>query len=972
MQLTTKNILQYTLTPQLMPRLQGLFYSGFSYIAFFMAQIYSAVRLLPANHPYLIPENMGRFGIRHVISEAGNNLVYKKENIDQIFLYFIMLIGIVLLIVQMLMLLCAGFMEAAHAGPLYPSSNPFDFFSYFNTPNVEHDLAFVLLDRVFGIPGVNGALNTSFFTNDAGQYTCVVLNTDCFQIGQSTRDVTADRTIFTDYARTVPVPNYNFPWPFHRALRGMLQVYSVGLLVIAVFTFLYFMFAIAAETAQTGTAFGRRFNHLWAPIRMVVALGLLIPIAHGLNSSQWILMYAAKWGSGFATNGWIIYSNTMKASGTLGGPANTMVATPEAPPVNTLMEFGGVLATCKIAYERMFKRQGRPDIQIDAYIMNNNQIGIGGRRLLLTNYQQAAEFAHRGEVIIRFGERRVDPALLAGGPPAPGTVVGGGSHQTYDGGVIPYCGEITLNLTYVPENVFAAAVTEPGAWYMYRTYYQMVEILWQDAANLGAGISAVVGGVASIDFHDIGEAMANRHIAIGNNAAHPLPTAQELAGLQQAYQDYLETRITLAVMEQQASPEWLETLEQLGWGGAAIWYNKIAQLNGSLVSSVYAMPMVKTYPQIMEDHIRNRASADSAVSGETRFRDKRGPDAPVEKADDEESQILRAMYEAHGIWHDKYSDTSRKSNIYRDTINAIFGTEGLFNIVENEAQNIHPLAQLASIGRSIVDSAVRNLGYSAASGLGGGILNLFQQHAFGRVAASTSGFFLQVAMIGLSIGFVLFYVIPFLPFIYFFFAVGGWVKAIFEAMVGVPLWALAHIRIDGNGFPPDAAMGGYYLILEIFLRPLLIIFGFVASITIFAAQMSILHEIWGVVVSSVSGFEKDVATPAGSGTGSIEFLRNEVDEFFFTVIYAIIAYMMAMASFKLIDQIPNHLLRWMGANVSTFGEQAGDPAQNLVRNSLIGSNMMTGRLSQVGGAISGAGSSGGKAMMELTGRAGQK
>ena len=64
---------------------------------------------------------------------------------------------------------------------------------------------------------------------------------------------------------------------------------------------------------------------------------------------------------------------------------------------------------------------------------------------------------------------------------------------------------------------------------------------------------------------------------------------------------------------------------------------------------------------------------------------------------------------------------------------------------------------------------------------------------------------------------MLFYIIPFMPFIYFFFAVGTWVKAIFEAMVGVPLWALAHIRIDGQGLPGDAAMNGYYLLLEIFV-----------------------------------------------------------------------------------------------------------------------------------------------------------
>ncbi len=36
--------------------------------------------------------------------------------------------------------------------------------------------------------------------------------------------------------------------------------------------------------------------------------------------------------------------------------------------------------------------------------------------------------------------------------------------------------------------------------------------------------------------------------------------------------------------------------------------------------------------------------------------------------------------------------------------------------------------------------------------------------------------------------------------------------------------------------------------------------------------------------------------------------------------------MIGLSCFKLVDAIPNHILRWMGATVSTFHEQAGDPA----------------------------------------------
>jgi conjugal transfer/type IV secretion protein DotA/TraY len=213
----------------------------------------------------------------------------------------------------------------------------------------------------------------------------------------------------------------------------------------------------------------------------------------------------------------------------------------------------------------------------------------------------------------------------------------------------------------------------------------------------------------------------------------------------------------------------------------------------------------------------------------------------------------------------------------------------------------------------------------------------------------TLGVFMMVAMLGMTIGFVLFYVLPFLPFIYFFFAVGGWIKGIFEAMVGAPLWALAHLRIDGNGLPGQAAVAGYFLIFEIFVRPILIIFGFLASISIFSALVLMLNETWDIVMSNLSGFDKNCqiegATESpGCAVSLIDTMRGPVDEFFYTIMYTIIVYMMGMSSFKLIDLIPNNILRWMGQSVSTFNDQREDAAQGLTGTATIGAQTAVGQV----------------------------
>jgi conjugal transfer/type IV secretion protein DotA/TraY len=205
-------------------------------------------------------------------------------------------------------------------------------------------------------------------------------------------------------------------------------------------------------------------------------------------------------------------------------------------------------------------------------------------------------------------------------------------------------------------------------------------------------------------------------------------------------------------------------------------------------------------------------------------------------------------------------------------------------------------------------------------------------------------------MVALTAGFILYYIVPFLPFIYFFFAVGGWVKGIFEAMVGVPLWALAHIRIDGEGLSGQAAINGYFLIFEIFLRPILIIFGFLASILIFSALVEVLNEIFNLVVANVGGFDvnEEANDTAGTGISYMAFYRTAVDELFFTIIYAVVVYMIGQSCFKLIDQIPNNILRWMNQNVATFNDSREDPAQGLVGTAQMGAQQ---GLQSMGGGL---------------------
>lgn len=89
----------------------------------------------------------------------------------------------------------------------------------------------------------------------------------------------------------------------HDILQHMLVIYSSAFLVLAGFIIFFHIVFAVAETAQTGKFMGGRMDPVWGPMRMVLVIGLLVPLG-GMNSGQYGIMYLAKWGSGIAAKLW--------------------------------------------------------------------------------------------------------------------------------------------------------------------------------------------------------------------------------------------------------------------------------------------------------------------------------------------------------------------------------------------------------------------------------------------------------------------------------------------------------------------------------------------------------------------------------------------------------------------------------------------------------------------------------------------
>ena len=952
--LLPKGSLNYAIMPHFLPRLRDLWTGGFHYVPYFLALVFQMVRLLPQNHPYMMPRNMGRFGVRHVLAQAAFNLKLNLKNIDQLFLFALVLIGIVIFFVQFITLGAFLFLSPAMALP----TNFAGFFTIVDPNDRPHDLAFMMLDMVFGVPhpdpGVGGGLFESCVST-------AVLCEDTAGVGVIGFD--------TSNTSGVPVPTANqlspfsgayvFPSALHMGMHQLFAVYSTGLLVVAVGITSYFVATVVAETAQSGTPFGRRYNKTWVPFRIVIAFGLLMPLGSGLNSSQYIVLYMAKFGSAFATNGWNYFNTTLTTS-YLGQPID-LIAKPNYPDVGAYSQFLFIVKMCEYIYnERIVRTQidaaGNPvpvSYDIRAYV-----IGAASKPpfevTVATVYDDVINYLDEGTNTfkVRFGERN---AILY--PKEPGNVK-------------PLCGELTFFLADARDPA-SADPPEPGPLRIQRVYFLETRFNWH---HTGPQSSFQQNGteappLATATTNNRWRYIANQ--AFGHddppNSSDDLRLEDDyVANTNSEIQGFIDSAIDNALTDQVASGSWVgawsgtgDSLYRKGWAGAGIWYNKISEMNGLMTTAAISMPAPSLYPMVMEGVWSAKIKYAENVTPAERFNPSTPGNKPVDKYLEgiQGMKIAEALYLGYKGWGaaDGTSTSSKpQGNPIEDAIMMLFGLNGLYDMRKNNngTQVTHPLAQLVGIGRGLMESAVRNLGYATIATMGGVVLGDIMGQFPKNLASSAASMFVSIAMLGVTVGFVLAYIVPFLPFIYFFFAVGGWIKGVFEAMVGAPLWALAHIRIDAQGLPGNAALNGYFLIFEVFLRPILIVFGLLASIATFSALVAVLNSIFDLVIANVGGFDmtEELMDSAGTGINLLDKARGRIDEFFFTVIYAIIVYLMGMSSFKLIDTIPNNILRWMGQSVATFNDSREDPAKGMVSRATISSQQISSR---IGGALQG-------------------
>lgn len=194
----------------------------------------------------------------------------------------------------------------------------------------------------------------------------------------------------------------------------------------------------------------------------------------------------------------------------------------------------------------------------------------------------------------------------------------------------------------------------------------------------------------------------------------------------------------------------------------------------------------------------------------------------------------------------------------------------------------------------------------------------------------------------LIVGLAMSYLLPFLPYILWFSGVISYFIVCIEAVVGAPLWMLAHLETEGEGMGQKTAHG-YIFLLNVIFRPVLMVFGLVSGWLL----MNILGEFLKYSLSVLYGS----SSFSFSGWASIGM-------FFVTlIIFCYLSYLLISKCFALIHHLPNEVLAWAGGHIGKIGGQEDERTINALYHGgqQMGSGMGAGGARQAKNAINGVG-----------------
>ncbi|WP_239524573.1 DotA/TraY family protein [Stenotrophomonas maltophilia] len=625
------------------------------------------------------------------------------------------------------------------------------------------------------------------------------------------------------------------------ALAAGFEVFGLGILALGMLFVIFTTIKGAVDTAHDGEFLGKKMSSVWVPLRTAAGTAFLLPLQSGFSLIQIAVLWIAIHGVGLADRVWIATVDKMMETGQLGRPH-----LPDSRPLAAnILRY----EVCAAAMNKQYQAENR-----------QLKIEVQPKKAVLVNSGEALKF----------------------------------DNIIYPGGWIDLV-QSAAGSAFIVTGLQWSAVGTGG--YMNPNVCGALE--WQESHE-----SSESNGSPYIDKTPILRAQAQ---AVQTMIGELRPIAQAIVngekpsagGLERAANNY-ETTLqgaALGVVNQanrNRNTRFLSYAREGGWIFAGTYYNHIIHMSDAIQSAVNSLPASSAQT------ITDKEAADTLILYQDSLVT---ANEYIRNSSQSAYRAYEAQNQAVGFTGDKIPSNFEEMKVWLSRP-ALAGINQLTQ--EIAGSNLSHVAQMKNVGDTIMAVAWTIQGAQfIVAGFGGGLWDDAVTFGAYDIGASIETLTPSVAFLFMTLlaagAFLAFYV-PMIPYIIWITGIIKWLTVLFESVIAAPIWGAAHVHPDGDD-QVGRAGPGYMIILSVFLRPTLMIFGLLGSIVV---AQPVAHFVNLTYITQVQGAMGNSANAIGALIA-------------YTAIYAILMTIVLHSVFGFINWIPDNVLRWIGSAVGMHG-----------------------------------------------------
>lgn len=684
-------------------------------------------------------------------------------------------------------------------------------------------------------------------------------------------------------------------------LGAMSQILNTGMLVFTGLLVGYIFLTGVLNSAHEGNPLGKMYSTMWVPLRMVIALSLVLPFSGGYSTMQIGVLWLAGHGVGLANSTWNAALDHMSGTGTFYPPQISVDYESTAMQIlNSRVCMHGInVADRHINIEEhpveIVEGQSVTDLRVAS---ETGSVEIPVQHTVMQRYASRYNLVEAG---LAYGS-----AWLSGFP--------NGVPRNY--GSNP-CGSIKLEFAEIDEgSAIDSAVREFQA--------RVIEI----HADLDEDLDPLARQIVQK--------------AVDDTSADPDPLAYNQAV--QTFKDEYEQAVNRAMSDiatlrinkwASGNPDAAGTTigaRDAGWISVGAWYWDLQRVNTETqrMVSVAAELTGPTSKAIENDDYSMFENALASY----------GQNMSVTSGN---GAVVNAMERS------SYAENNDSLNFVMNRVESV---------INHALSEPDPISGMANVGHMIIGSfevalagafltdlaaCVADDTSEAVGGLiGGGARPVTSTLC--RMTNKTLWALVGAGMLLIPIALMLAFYLPATPMILWIMGVAAWFVLLIEAVIAAPVWAVSHIFPEGNGFIGERAKAGYMVALSLFLRPTLAIFGFVAGMLLVIVMAKVLMLLFLPAMSGMLG----------------DSLSGVVTLFAMLAVFTSVLIQISHRSFGLIHEIPDKILRYVGGGQENLGEAAQEQqgrsifVGGVAKVASGGERAMRGRTGEAGQSLAGS------------------